>query len=186
MAINFKLNPRWELAPELDDMSRSWVGWDDTKSLEVNFEQNRGIWVLGRRAEKETHATFSLDGKVVLVAEITDIETIVPKDPARTPKRAIVGRVLGPGHPMRDTFIGRFVDGHRNPVTYRSDPGHEKKTCACGCGKAVPGRRDFVAGHDQRAIHDRIARQWGDTLGFVEWFDSTYPDARERAVRTAA
>jgi hypothetical protein len=186
VAINFKLNSQWKLDPELDDMSRAWVGWDEAKSLEVNFEQNRGIWLLGRRAEKETYATFSLDGKVVLVAEITDIETIAPKDPARAPKRAIIGRVLGPDHPMHDAFIGRLVDGHRNPVTYMPDPGHETKICACGCGETVPGQRDFVPGHDQRAIHDRIARQWGDTLGFIEWFDATYPEARERAVRTAA
>lgn len=29
-------------------------------------------------------------------------------------------------------------------------------------------------GHDQRAVHERIARQWGDTLGFIHWFDDTY------------
>jgi hypothetical protein len=43
MAINFKLNPRWRLDPEVDRMGREWVGWDDTKSANVNFEQNRGI-----------------------------------------------------------------------------------------------------------------------------------------------
>jgi hypothetical protein len=32
-----------------------------------------------------------------------------------------------------------------------------------------------MPGHDQRAIHDRIARQWGNTLAFVDWFDATFP-----------
>ena len=170
------LNPRWELDPELDDMDRDWVGWDETRSAEVNFERNRGIWLLGRRAERETYATFSLDGKIVMVAEISDIETIPPKDPTRTPKRAISGRVLGPADAAYTTFIGRLVDGHRNPVTYIPDPGNETRTCACGCGETVTGPRHFLPGHDQRAIHDRIARQWGDTLGFIEWFDATYPE----------
>jgi hypothetical protein len=32
----------------------------------------------------------------------------------------------------------------------------------------------FVPGHDQKAIHERIAQQWGNTVGFIEWFDETY------------
>jgi len=23
-------------------------------------------------------------------------------------------------------------------------------------------------------VHERIAKQWGDTLGFIGWFDETY------------
>jgi hypothetical protein len=38
----------------------------------------------------------------------------------------------------------------------------------------VSGGRVFLPGHDQRAVHERIARQWGDTLGFITWFDSQY------------
>jgi len=26
-------------------------------------------------------------------------------------------------------------------------------------------------------VHERIARQWGGTVGFIEWFDATYPEA---------
>jgi len=33
-----------------------------------------------------------------------------------------------------------------------------------------------VPGHDQKAIHARISKQWGGTLGFIDWFDATYPD----------
>jgi hypothetical protein len=186
MAINFKLNPRWRLDPEVDRMGREWVGWDDTKSANVNFEQNRGIWLLGRRAEKERYATFSLGGKVVMVAEIDDIEPIPPRAGDESPKRAIVGRVLGQDDPMHETFIGRQVDSHRNPVTYMPDPGYATKECACGCGETVAPMRDFAAGHDQRAIHDRIARRWGDTVAFIEWFDATYPEQAGSAATTAA
>jgi hypothetical protein len=31
----------------------------------------------------------------------------------------------------------------------------------------VVGGRLFLPGHDQRAIPERIARRWGDTLGFI-------------------
>jgi translation initiation factor 1 (eIF-1/SUI1) len=44
----------------------------------------------------------------------------------------------------------------------------------CGCGGRVTGGRVFLPGHDQRAVHERIARQWGDTLGFIAWFDNEY------------
>jgi hypothetical protein len=42
----------------------------------------------------------------------------------------------------------------------------------------VSGNRSFLPGHDQRAVHERIARQWGGTLGFMDWFDATYPADR--------
>ena len=41
----------------------------------------------------------------------------------------------------------------------------------------VPGHRILVPGHDQRAVHDRITRQWGNTFNFINWFDATYPEA---------
>jgi hypothetical protein len=38
-------------------------------------------------------------------------------------KKAIRGRVLGPGHPVHDELIGaRMPDRHRNPFTYADDP----------------------------------------------------------------
>jgi hypothetical protein len=111
-----------------------------------------------------------------MVVEIEEIETIPPKDPDRSAKRAIRGRVLDAADPTCALLIGRPVDAHRNPVTYMDDPGRGAKTCACGCGESVTGKSDFLPGHDQRAIHERIARQWEDTLGFIEWFDATYPD----------
>lgn len=122
MAINFKLKDVWLLDPAEDDMNRPWVGWDPNRTPSENFEHNRGLWHLGQRAEQEQYATFSLNGEVLLVAEIDDIETIPAKDPLRRAKRAVVGRVLGAGDRAHDQLIGRQVDGHRNPVTYIADP----------------------------------------------------------------
>lgn len=82
--------------------------------------------------------------------------------------------VLGSGDLAFDALIGQpMPDRHRNPVTYVADP-VDQRTCACGCGGRVTGGRVFLPGHDQRAVHERIARQWGDTLGFIAWFDNEY------------
>lgn len=75
------------------------------------------------------------------------------------------------------------MDGNRNPVSYiPDDPADEpERQSACGCGEAtVKPPRAFAAGHDQRAVRERIARQWGSTLAFVRWFDE------QEEVRAAA
>jgi len=173
--INCKLTPAYELDPAEDDMSRTWTGWSPHHSDAENFEQNRGVWVLGPRAAKERVATFSLDGTVRLVARIERLETIPAKAAGARSKRAVVGHLLGKGDPAYDALFGTTVDGHRNPVTYIDGPDAGPSTCACGCGGEVAGHRAFLPGHDQRAIHERIARQWGNTLGFIDWFDAEYP-----------
>lgn len=175
MAINLKLGPVRDVAPEQDDMGRSWVGFSPTHSAQQTYEQNRGIWLLGPRAARERYATFSFDGTVRVVVEVDQVETVPAKDPEKRSKSAVVGRVLEAGHPVHDALVGRTVDQHRNPVTYLIDPSSGPCTCACGCGAAVAGHRAFAPGHDQRAVHERIARQWGSTLGFIDWFDATYP-----------
>src|SRR4051812_25919998 len=135
MAINFKLNPRWSIDPETDDMGRGWVGWDPKRSDNTNLTQNRGLWYLGARAQKERYATFSLGGTVRLVAEIDQIETIPPKERKRPAKKALIATLLEAGHPAYDYFIDRPVDGNRNPVSYIADPDAPPQTCACGCGE---------------------------------------------------
>lgn len=124
MAINFKLSDvRPVLTHEADPMQREWVGYAHSLSDDAVFEQNRGIWRLGPRAERERWATFSYEGKIVVVAEITDIEALPwPIPQKRHEKKAIVGRVLRDDHPVRRHFLGLLVDGHRNPFTYLDDP----------------------------------------------------------------
>lgn len=181
MAINFKLTERFYVDPAGDPMDRDWVGYDPQRTAEELFEQNRGIWRLGPRAKGERYATFSHHGQIILAAEIAGVELCAWKESNNRPdKKAVVGRVLEPGDSAHEYFIGRAVDGHRNPVSYIEDPGprpaaHERG-CACGCGIPVGISKKFAPGHDQRAVHERIARGWGDTLRFIEWFDAEYPD----------
>lgn len=170
MAINFKLTPR----REVEDSSvwgRSWVGWDDHAPAQVLFDLNRGVWKLGPRAHRERYATFSVDGTVRLVAAINDIEDVDMVDGGV--RQAVVGYPLDPSDPAAKSLLGREVDRHRNPVTYISELAvGSVATCACGCGEPVPGGRQFLPGHDQKAIHDRIKQGWGNTVAFINWFDN--------------
>jgi len=157
-----------------DPMGRDWYGWDDDLDLDEVFDQNRGLWRLSSRATNEHVATFSHNGIIKIVAEIDEIEVYGFTDPAKPPKSAIIGRVLRSG-PIWQALIGAEVDSHRNPVTYIPDPGQVgPRPCACGCGGRTTGRSQWISGHDQRAIHERITEQWGGTLGFVRWYDEKY------------
>lgn len=168
--IHIKLHDRRTIGPG-DPMGREWVGYDSSLSDAELFEQNRGRWVLGARADREEYALFSYigDHTVKFVAAIDGFEDV-------DRKRAIVGRVVGSGHPVARRWVGTPApDRFRNPATY-FDESEGPKLCACGCGDSVPVNRAFVPGHDQKAIHERITRQWGGTLGFIAWFDEVFAE----------
>lgn len=169
--IHIKLGPT-RPAGEDDTMHRDYVGWSPEQSPQDLFERNCGRWKFGARARGERYAVFSSTdtGRTVLVVEIDDFRDVGGG------KSAIVGTVLAAGNPVYDGLIGQpSLDRFRNPVTYVDDhPLDQPRTCACGCDGVVTGIRQFLPGHDQRAIHDRIAAQWGNTVGFIRWFDTTY------------
>lgn len=166
MAINFKLDDRRDdIDPAEDPWGRTWIGWAGNLSDQDVYEQNRGVWLLGRRSRNERLATFSHHGEVKVVVAIDGFEY------APGGKQAIIGRVLAAGDPDYDALIRTAVDTFRNPVTYQEQG---DRVCACGCGANVAGAVTFLPGHDQRAVHERINKQWGSTLAFVNWFDNTY------------
>lgn len=74
---------------------------------------------------------------------------------------------------MHNAYIGKAMKGTRNPIQYFDAP-EDRTPCLCGCGHLVFG--DFVAGHDQRAIHDRVAKI-GSVAEFLGWFDRHYDGA---------
>ena len=174
MTINFKLGPLTKVDPSTDDMSRMIIGWSERQSPQETYEMNRGVWLLGTRAQRERYATFSHDGQVKVAVRIDGLEEIPSKVAGARSKSAIIGHVLDESEPAFADLISLSVDGHRNPVTYLDEPGGAARTCACGCGAPVGGSRAFLPGHDQRAVHERIAQEWGTTLDFIIWFDATY------------
>jgi hypothetical protein len=154
--IHVKLGPIRPAAPD-DTMRRDFVGWSPDQTPQQLYERNRGRWKLGARAGVERYAAFSATviQRIVLVVEKTGLEDVGGG------KMAIVGNVLGPGHPVYDGLIDQpSLDRHRNPITFSEHPLDHARRCACGCGATVTGTRLFQPGHDQRAVHLRIAAQW--------------------------
>jgi len=62
------------------------------------------------------------------------------------------------------------AEGTRNPIRYEDSP-FDLGACRCGCGAETKSL--FLPGHDQRAIHARIA-QVGSVAAFLKWFDETW------------
>jgi hypothetical protein len=161
--------------PAADPLGRSHHGWRPGMTDEDCYESNRGRWVLGARADRERYALLSATDearKVVVLA----IEMDGPPQDTGGGRRALSGRILRPGHRVYDRYVGGDapVRGPRNPVTYFESPLDTQVLCGCGCGEIVPLYRDFLPGHDQRAIHERIARV-GGVREFLNWFDKEPP-----------
>lgn len=143
----------------------------ETMSETELYEAGRRAWVLGARADQQSHALISYRGTVRQAIEIDHLED--EKDGGG--RRAIVGRVLHAGDPVHDTWVGKPspVTRARNPITY-VDAEAGQRLCRCGCETLLTGPGLFVPGHDQRAVHARVA-QVGTVAEFLDWFDATYP-----------
>jgi hypothetical protein len=156
--------------PADDPLGRTHHGWREGMTDEENYYCNRGCWILGERADKEEFALFSArdDAGSKLFRMAITIDGI---EDAADGRRAMVGRILRAGHPVYDKYVGREAPATRNPVTYIED----QEACACGCGELAAPGKDFLPGHDQRAIHDRITMV-GGVRKFLEWFDATWTE----------
>jgi hypothetical protein len=172
--IHITLGGRIDMDPAEDPLRRMHRGWVQGMSDDDCYRSNRGRWVLGERADHERYALFSArhEGrKLVRMA----IEITAPAEDTGDGRRALRGAILRPGHPVYDAYVGREapVMTQRNPVAYIGSPLDGQMSCACGCGELIPLQRDFLPGHDQRAIHDRVAKA-GGVRKFMEWFDKTW------------
>lgn len=158
--------------PKEDQLGRDHVGWDPNMDDAALFRANRGCWVLGERADREQYALLSSQGTV---RQAIEIDHLVPVAGGR---RVIEGRYLEAGHPVHDAYVGKPqpVEPTRNPVTYFDSP-HAARTCGCGCQAPVT-LGWFLPGHDQKALHDRVARI-GTVHQFIQWFDHTYTDGAQ-------
>jgi len=139
----------------------------DEMTVDELYEAARSAWKFGRRAEKERYALVIYRDKVLQAIEIDHLE-----DTDEPGRRAIHGRPLGPGDSVHEAWVGKDMEGTRNPIRYFDAP-QDRTPCLCGCGRLVIG--DFVAGHDQRAIHERIAKI-GSVAQFIRWFDRHHDD----------
>ncbi|QIZ38201.1 hypothetical protein [Saccharopolyspora sp. ASAGF58] len=90
---------------------------------------------------------------------------------------------------MRDAWLGQpdpVVNGSQNPVGYCELPEEKQflyRSCACGCGENTD--RDFLPGHDVRAIQARVREHFnGSPLKFIHWVDDALTDATAISGRT--
>jgi hypothetical protein len=132
------------------------------------YDAARWSWSMSaERAGRERYAVVSGGG---VVRQVIGIDRVVDAPGGRL---AFEGRILGPGDPVHDHYVGRPAPNGRqqNPITY-FDSRLDGRECNCGCGKPI-SRGEFLPGHDQRAIHERIARV-GTVMDFITWFDRTW------------
>lgn len=165
-----------------DPLGRDAVGYAPDLSPARLFEAARGCWVMDAdKARQEHYALFvysgrlpQVSGKVVQAVRIDGITTVDTPDGKR--RSVIEGRVLRPGDPVHDAFVGKTApaEAGRNPVKYFADP-LDAVPCRCGCGTPVQ-RGQFVAGHDAQALYARVARI-GTVAEFLDWFDAQIPTA---------
>jgi hypothetical protein len=160
--------------PADDPLGRTRYGYSPEMTPAEIFDANHGYYILGARADRERYALFSAPAKpgpnkVVLAVEIVSIDPV----PGRPGHRQINGHPLEKGHSVFDSYVGKPspVAGVRNPVTY-IESAEDLRLCECGCGTEV-SHGPFVSGHDQRALHERVAKI-GTVAEFLRWFDQTY------------
>ncbi|MEU0237741.1 hypothetical protein ABZ234_08615 [Nocardiopsis sp. NPDC006198] len=164
--IQIRLGPRRPVDPVLDPLGRDHVGWSPDLDEHQVYEAGRGCWVLGPNADEQDYALITAQGTVRLVVEI---DRLVPAGPRR---RAIVGSVLGPDHPVAAAHLGRPEPEttSRNPIAYLTRP---PAYCRCGCGEQLTrkGRSTAVTGyqrgHDNRAL-TALASTYGGAAAFVD------------------
>jgi hypothetical protein len=164
--LHITVGPERSIDPQTDDLGRATVGYSPRMTDYELYEANHGCWKLGYRVRSERYYLASYDGIVRQAVAIDRIERSSP-----TSGRSVIhGKVLKPGHPVYDRWVGNRspIMGVRNPITYFEDEA-DSRACLCGCGGTSLGR-DFLPGHDQTALHDRV-RQIGTVAEFLEWFD---------------
>lgn len=177
--IVISLQPARKNDRTVDPLAREYWGYYPGMTDLGLFNNNRGCWVIGEeRAHREKYALFAVPdngGHTIKVAvDIHSIDLVIRRSATdtRDHRRIINGRILTPGHPVYDHYVGKPspVGSPRNPVGYIDSPFDNDPLCGCGCGKPAGGL-PYIRGHEQTALHDRV-RQIGTVAEFITWFDA--------------
>ncbi|MFB9714399.1 hypothetical protein [Arthrobacter methylotrophus] len=134
MVIHVKLSDRQTAATD-DPLRRSWFGFDPGATPAELWQNNRGDWsLLAERIAAERWAELNHGGRIVVVAELDGpaYEILTGTTPA---KKALFGRVLPEGHPVREALFEKpvvYPPGSRNPSWYDAHPGR----VAAGAGSS--------------------------------------------------
>jgi hypothetical protein len=177
MAVRLKLGS-YETV-QGDPLDRAHIGYFPRMTEAEAWEAGRGVWRMSAaKASRNKFALIVGEGIVRAVGQVIGISV-------HGDRIALEGELLGEGHPVRDAYLGRpdpVETGSQNPVGYRDLP-EEKQfvlaPCHCGCGQDTD--RDFLPGHDVRAMQARVREHFGGSvLQFVQWVDAALADTSHR------
>ena len=168
VAVRLKLGA-YELR-ENDRLGRSAIGYFPRMTEDEAWQAGRGVWKMNAaRAARQKFAVVVGEGRIRVVAEITGVTVLGDRV-------ALEGHVLPAGHPLRERYLDTpdpVVNGSQNPVGYCDLDGEDEfalRPCACGCDELTD--RDFLPGHDVRAMQDRVRTHFaGSPLKFITWVD---------------
>lgn len=170
MAVRLKLG-NYETV-QGDPLGREYVGYFPRMTEMEAWEAGRGTWKMAiDKANRQRFALIVGEGLVRAVGEVTAV-TI------HGDRVALEGKPLSAGHAVYDAYIGKpdpVANGSQNPVGYCELPEEKAfvlRPCACECGEKSD--RDFLPGHDVRAIQARVRAHFGSSpLKFIQWVDAT-------------
>lgn len=180
MAVRIKLGGYETMTG--DPLGRVHVGYFPRITEDEAWQAGRGLWKMSRdKAGRERFAIITGEGITRAIAEITG--HTVHETPGGV-RVALEGRLLPAGHPVREAYLGEpdpVVNGSQNPVGYCDLPeetAFRTRACACGCG--ATNDRDFLPGHDVRAIQQRVRDHFGGSpLAFLRFVDARVPGSGE-------
>ncbi|MBB5158196.1 hypothetical protein [Saccharopolyspora phatthalungensis] len=182
MAIRLKLG-NYETV-QGDPLGRSFIGYFPRMTETEAWEAGRGVWRMNaEKASRQRFAVIVGEGHIRAVGEVTGVT-------AQGDRIALEGTALPSGHPVRDAWLGKpdpVVNGSQNPVGYCELPEEKEflyRPCACGCDENTD--RDFLPGHDVRAIQARVREHFDSSpLKFIQWVDDALTGAAAISSHTA-
>lgn len=168
MAVRLKLGSYEPV--ESDPLGRSSIGFFPRMTEQEAWDAGRGVWRMSiEKIARQKFALVVAEGRVRAVGEITGFTL-------HGERVALDGHLLDEGHPVRAAYLGApdpVTSGSQNPVGYCALPEEQQfvqRACGCGCGELSD--RDFLNGHDVRAMQQRVREHFdGSPLKFITWVD---------------
>ena len=153
-----------------DPLDRTFYGWDPQAAIEENWGNNRGYWVLGARANRESYVLFSHNERHVAVMAAR-VDMIIdapgqarPEDHRRRAAARGPSRVPGV---RRRADPGERASAIRSPISSRLS--------AAGCAAAAAARRSTSASSCAATSRPHCISalpRSGTVPEFLRWFDA--------------
>jgi hypothetical protein len=162
-----------------DPLGRVYVGCFPRMTEDEAWEAGRGVWKMNReKASRQRFALIVGEGIVRAVAEITGY---TEHTTATGERGALEGQLLPAGDPVRGAYLGQpdpVANGSRTPWATATCRKSSRTWCVPGPAAAATTDRDFLPGHDARAIQARVREMFGGSA-LPSSSSSTHTEIRE-------